>query len=661
MDDTAVESSQHAHVENKDDWTIDESGNESVFNTINAPSFVRLFVINRIIREYINTIVGDDPTINETISILNKLCNVFKNETLNVNNKEVELESKARDILLRLITDGLKKYMNDWYNEQEQAIIIEMIFNKMIIANFEEEYNQLITYVGKNKYENLLFNSTDLMANVFQYLEYGEKFDGDLVECSLVNSHWLYHSWNVRSVYYVDFDQLIEQTSKYGADDNNNILRIWQRLTNAKDVYFNNRNVKFTKFVLNRLLMMKNIRNVTFTFHDVDSTDICVVILKTLFSKWKDKIEWCCLDAESTLNENAILSPLKLLNCRYIEICDVYFYRMWSNKCKELVLSPMGNIDSNWCKYVINHCDCSGIKILELRGIEFCDKASININQCLLKQLLLKFNNLEKLSLYFSKRFDSNISFLIQCLRPIIKSNDGSIELEFDYSFTDWDKINKIWNKDNLDANVDMCKICLDSGFAEEDLELIHFIGEKRDDIYDIKTNTPKKNNCLTYLNFSTKIDWDLLSLCLSFESIDILQLNIDFDYCYLLSAFLEWNLYTIDDAKETLFIVVNGDCMHTHYTDFEQVCKNIVSLLDKQMPIDIHITIDTIYEEEINKCKEIYAKYFQDRKLLDNYKAPKCNMSVCRPCVKPLTVLTYVHDQGFYLRVLNVNSQHVK
>ena len=73
--------------------------------------------------------------------------------------------------------------------------------------------------INDNYYQNLLFNSSDLMSQIFQYLEWGMGFDKDLYSCSLVSSHWLYHSWNVNSAYYVNFYTFTtENGDEYGSD-----------------------------------------------------------------------------------------------------------------------------------------------------------------------------------------------------------------------------------------------------------------------------------------------------------------------------------------------------------------------------------------------------------------------------------------------------------
>ena len=181
--------------ETKDDWTIDTSDDYN----LKVPSFIRLFVIRRIIsKRTITSAKKNNPQSTNTFDpqMIDNLVNVF--------NDNVQIQTIAHQILSRLINDGIKKYMSMWYNEKDQANIIKMIFNKIILVKFENEYKQLMKYSGNgyrnyncndiDYFQNVVFNSEDLMSQIFQYLHYGYSFDWELIRCGLVNSHWLYHS-----------------------------------------------------------------------------------------------------------------------------------------------------------------------------------------------------------------------------------------------------------------------------------------------------------------------------------------------------------------------------------------------------------------------------------------------------------------------------------
>ena len=79
--------------------------------------------------------------------------------------------------------------MSKYYNEKQDSAIIEMIFNQIILKKFEKNYYKLIKYKNNCEnsnynnnsssgndfyYQNLVFNTSDLMTHIFQNLEYEE-------------------------------------------------------------------------------------------------------------------------------------------------------------------------------------------------------------------------------------------------------------------------------------------------------------------------------------------------------------------------------------------------------------------------------------------------------------------------------------------------------
>ena len=204
--------------ESKDDWSNNSESTKTTDSNYNlkVPSFIRLFVINRILCKYISDRKQNECS--NSRSFMEQLANVFKGgstkiaietklieDLVNAFSNNVEIKTIVNNILTKLVNDGIKKYMNEWYNEQRQANIIEEIVNRIILQKFETEYNKLITFmddynsndnsglkVNCKYYQNLVFNSNDLMSIIFQYLEWGRKFNADLFCCSLVNSRWLF-------------------------------------------------------------------------------------------------------------------------------------------------------------------------------------------------------------------------------------------------------------------------------------------------------------------------------------------------------------------------------------------------------------------------------------------------------------------------------------
>ena len=100
-------------------------------------------------------------------------------------------------LFTQLINDGIEKYVDNSFDIIKQADIIETIFQKIILLKFNQEYSNITKYNNDNEiyyYQPLLFNKSDLMCLIFQYMPH----------CSLVCSYWLYHAMNPNSIY--DFD-----------------------------------------------------------------------------------------------------------------------------------------------------------------------------------------------------------------------------------------------------------------------------------------------------------------------------------------------------------------------------------------------------------------------------------------------------------------------
>ena len=92
--------------------------------------------------------------------------------------------------------------MEKCYNEKEQATIIEVIFQNIILVKLDKEYQQATSYRDKNQqYQCKVFNNNDLMRKIFEYLTFEKGFIGQLYYCSLVNTCWLYHIWNTKLPY----------------------------------------------------------------------------------------------------------------------------------------------------------------------------------------------------------------------------------------------------------------------------------------------------------------------------------------------------------------------------------------------------------------------------------------------------------------------------
>ena len=206
------------------------------------------------------------------------------------------------------------------------------------------------------------------MNLIFGYLPFHTTVLGTLHVCSMVNSHWLYYIWNTSKFIYPHsniINSIIEETTKLDPDmkknefNNHGVIRAWQRLvhhtkitiwlTEMEDYIVPN------SLLLGRLSMLGNIKELSC---------LCTIqhesIAKVLIQQCKDKLERCSIGIGERIVEPK-LKVLELMNAWDIKINNMYFYIKWSKECIRLILSPMVQINQEWCNYVIENCDCSGI------------------------------------------------------------------------------------------------------------------------------------------------------------------------------------------------------------------------------------------------------------------------------------------------------------
>ena len=187
-------------------------------NTCIMSNFIRLFIIRRIVTS----------TITENRNMITKV------KRLALVLQSTTFQDTALEILSRLTNDGIKVYLEKWYNEEEQSSTIQSIFNQIILTELNMQYQKVITMSNSDphvKYQTMVVNTNDLMCSIFQFLEYDEDFTGDLYHCSLVNSYWLYNSWNPNCIYHLNekvMTTLLLYDDWYNSD--------WNRLIHAKSI-----------------------------------------------------------------------------------------------------------------------------------------------------------------------------------------------------------------------------------------------------------------------------------------------------------------------------------------------------------------------------------------------------------------------------------------
>ena len=400
-----------------------------------TPTFTRLFIINRVLQCY----TSDDNAIRSL------LVSVFDNA------KEEEV---AFSVLSKLVKHGIKTYVNDYCNYIETSThIIDQIFNKSILTKFNQEYARITTYnynyvvkgsdhdktKYKQKYESMVFNTKDLMCLIFQFVQsHIDTCLSDFYNCSLVCSHWLYHSFNPNSFYHIQLDRLF--CSKGLTMDNPRNTRLWQRVANAKTVslglsWFGISVQTLNDFTLSKILMMTNIEKVHLISRPVANT---TRILQAIMHRCNDCIKEFnvefCYSCDVRIEKQQFV-PLKLLNAEKIHMYNLYFYIIWSNKCQQLYLHGMqSQIDDEWINFVIDNCDCSGIKFLDLYQLEIRIKHISDKNQSILfSKLIKKFINLDRVNItLFEDGYNYFVTFW-KCLNVLVCKNDTFVSLYLDF------------------------------------------------------------------------------------------------------------------------------------------------------------------------------------------------------------------------------------
>ena len=642
--------------------------NNSKSTSTSEPDFIKLFIINRIVGRYIkNQIYNDYPSLEntnrDTIINTNAMIALLVDEFFPKRNKNNVL---AFQILFRLINFGIKNYVSKFYNENEQNSTIDTIFTQMILRKFEKEYHELITFDGNNA----VFNTSDLMCKIFQYLtnkyqcenfNHNQKYG--LVACSLVSSHWLYHGYNPNSLYFVNLGHIIGKTLKYKRDDCDKLLRSWQRLINVKSISnscfcFSDHEIISNHLLLQKLPSLRNVSKIEIHSHPV--LEQCSMV-RPVMQQCKNKIEsfeacWCDLISSKDQPSENILPPLKLENVKKIKIEKaLYFYIIWSYKCEQLTLEWVKNISDQWFNFVIENCDCSGIKRLWFHNIRCLSSKSNNdyysdnqemytihlspSKELMLKKFALKFSNLEKLIINFSynlSNVDSCVLLIWKFLLPIIKKNNVQVELSTFELGKGYHLLNEIIEKEKLQIHTLRAPILHNTGWIFENiLELVcnPTLECLSLTMPEFDTDTSDTNALLSFLSvmynyisneFQNGTDVPL-------KSLKVIKVY-SYDNCHFthLVKVLE-TLIRINTYKR-VFIAVNCD-VWTLSSNAAKTFENVLSILNKQQ-LSIDITIEFCIEftdgmdmkTVWDQCTAVYLSFFNN---LNPLQDTKCDFSV--------------------------------
>ena len=642
---------QECSEESKDDHDINWRGNDD--NNVNENNisietlnFIRLFVIRRIIDKYIKTSKDKkQETKEETIK---ELANVFKE------NKKNEL--LVISIVTSLINDGIKEYMSKYYDEKKQANIIEDIFNKIILKKFSQEYNEMIKY-GTNKlnnktndnyFENLLFNSSDLMNQIFQYLGWGKNFDGDLFKCSLVSSHWLYLVWNVNSVYYFNFKNLFRHCDI----SNRKWRRICQRLYNVKsieiefDLRYRHSNYKAVLTTVNKLSMFRKVDKVNVVACG-NEADKCVSTVVALMNRCKDRIKYCRIKIDgryfnSSQAKTSSPTTLRLPKAQYVEIRDLFLYRQWTNECTRLKLSHVDDIGKDWCKFVIENCDCSNISNLILYNVTFDHNS---INREIVKKFALKFYNLKTLDIKFFFAVCDNMLIFWQSLKPILSKNKTKVQLEVDYLQNEGEYRLITERMNEKDLKIDKLIVSGVSNFKYKLNDTIKLIQER-------------DNRGLNYLAINANeisgiaIQKLLDELkCKSITTFELKGRNINVTG---INQLLGWKMV----AQKQILVIIDVDALYWQHGNnddqvlslFKQLCENVYQAFMQKIAFYIKIEFRIKDSKLLCSCLSLYSSYFENTQFLSKYIKPNCSNNLCLPRDKSHTYLEINDSRAYFV-----------
>ena len=470
----------------------------------------------------------------------------------------------------------------------------------------------------------MVFNSSDLMSKIFEYLEWGKQFNEDLLSCSVVNSHWFYHVWNVNSVYRIDLEKLVERTLEFKENEESNVTRLWQRLIHTKCLeYCRMDNEISAKVVLNKLSMFRKIETVNVAMESTNRK-----MLTTIMSRCKERITYCDIRMIDTSDRENRLSPLFLPNVRYLQIGDLYFYRIWTNKCTTLILDWIEYISKDWCQFVIKTCDCSSISNLILNKITFDGES---INESILQQFSSKFVNLKRLKIVLPWEVNTNVLAFWQFLNLIVLRNNGQVELTVE-------------NVDN-DSMIEFNQIIQNKNVTISKLKLGHNLNSNDAMDWIAQRDSLGLNHLVISGNSGTFGQMTKFLKQASFKSTSVVEMDARVNLSDL-NDFLGWHLTV---AKELLYIV-NVFVYLDMYNDdtfvrlFRLLCQNITKLFARQIPIDVKIEFTRNKDDKkklYNSCLPIYSSNFKGE-FLSKYNKPKCKMNhLCLPRVQPWTYFT--------------------
>ena len=400
-----------------------------------APNFTRLFILHRILKNFAKK--------NE------KLLSLFKNCKLN-NNHNVKVDK----IVSSLIKYGIKSYMKDHYNENDDSQTIDLIFDDIISKYFDKEYHQITKYVDKSnlslEYCEKVFNTNDLMCLIFQFV-----FD-NIIDICLVCSQWLYYSFDKKSHIFncnLPFALLIKISKFNPKNEAAHQLERYksqlQRLYNVQslNIHLPTDFVVTSKF-LSYLAVLNNVEQLEILLGGVIERNMMtdrLKAVKVIIQQCGNQIKMLKISPGyiSTHQSPVKLPVLRLNNVESMTMLEECFPIIFLNKLKSLTIGHKEKVtylNHEWMKLVIDNCNCTNIKHLKIHNAWF-NFSNININENTklqdldktinaIKQFGAKFISLQKIDFVFEKWNYLSFNFwnvFIKSLKSILLKNQTLI------------------------------------------------------------------------------------------------------------------------------------------------------------------------------------------------------------------------------------------
>ena len=416
--------------------------------------------------------------------LLNKNVEAATNVSALFTDGDKQHQKAASKMVQNLKKLGLKRFMTDEYDEN-QLNTLSLLFTKVIhiypndykmIMSFETNclpIDQIENTKTKQKdnpntnntnntnnnnlnpryHESKLFNQSDLVPQAFQFL-----FFNDINQCCLVNSIWLYHGYNINSIYLVSAHKWLQCEKFKDLKFFNARRRVWQRWINARrfSYYSWRKEVEISNEFLDGFKKLQNVEyiNITLAKYNNQREKEFVESICKRGKNYKQfflnvYLPYCDYD-KIDASKLGKLPNINLYNAKEIELSQLLIPISFTNKCEKLTLSQINNITLDWCKYFIKNCDLTNIKRLKLEDFKFSfgmEKNDNNTKQDMMNKIGNKLINLK----YFSvEAINNDILTFWKALVPIIKKNNVVLELDtynFDRHTTDRVCKNKLFDQ----------------------------------------------------------------------------------------------------------------------------------------------------------------------------------------------------------------------